>query len=263
MTQSAQMLEPIETAALAAIPGLAHGFFTRAGGVSTGLYGSLNCGIGSKDERSHVLENRARVARRLGTEPGQLLTCHQIHSATALLVTEPWPVEGQPKADGLVTKTPGLALAALAADCAPILFADPEARVIGTAHAGWKGALIGIAEATLATMETAGARRERTVAVVGPCISQAAYEVGPEFETAFTADHPDYACYFKVPPNGRGAHFDLPRFLADRLAAAGVGTVAVSGACTYGEPNRFFSYRRTTHAREADYGRQISAIMLL
>ncbi len=257
------MLQPIEIAALSGMTGLAHGFFTRAGGVSDGLYGSLNCGIGSHDERPRVLENRARVARHLGTGPDRLLTCHQIHSATALLVTEPWQVDAQPKADALVTRTPGLALAALAADCAPLLFADPVARVVAAAHAGWKGALGGIVEATLDTMETAGARRADIVAAIGPCISQPAYEVGPEFQAAFTAKQPDYARYFSIPAGEQRAHFDLPGFIAHRLTAAGVRGIHLSGVCTYADPNRFFSYRRTTHAGEADYGRQISAIMLL
>lgn len=257
------MLEPIEIPALSGLPRLAHGFFTRAGGASEGLYGSLNCGIGSKDERDRVLENRARVARHLGTAPESLLTCHQIHSATALLVTEPWPIEAQPKADALVTRTPKLALAALAADCAPILFADRKAQVVGAAHAGWKGAIGGIVEATLDTMEAAGARRVDIIAVVGPCISQDAYEVGPEFKATFADKSADFARYFQVPAGRDRAHFDLPGFIAGRLTAAGVGTIEVSGACTYQNPNRFFSFRRTTHAREPDYGRQISAIMLL
>lgn len=257
------MLEPIEIAALSSIPRLAHGFFTRAGGISDGLYGTLNCGIGSRDDRTRVLENRSRVARHLGTGPDRLLTCHQIHSATALLVTDPWRVDQQPKADALVTRTPGLALAALAADCAPILFADPNARVVAAAHAGWKGALGGIVEATLDTMEAAGARRCDIIAAVGPSISQSAYEVGPEFEAAFTAKQQDYARYFRIPPGRQRAHFDLPGFIAHRLSDAGVGGIHLSGACTYADPNRFFSYRRTTHAGEPDYGRQISAVMLL
>lgn len=257
------MLEPIKIAALSAIPGVSHGFFTRTGGVSEGLYGTLNCGIGSHDERIRVLENRARVARHLGAAPDRLLTCHQVHSATALLVSEPWRVDAQPKADAIVTRTPRLALAALAADCAPVLFADANAGVVAAAHAGWKGALGGIIEATLETMETAGARRSDIVAAVGPCISQTSYEVGPEFQRAFTAKQAEFGRYFRVPPGSQRPHFDLPGFIAQRLVDAGIAGIHLSGACTYADPNRFFSYRRTTHAREPDYGRQISAIMLL
>ena len=257
------MLFPVLSPALAVLPNIAHGFFTREGGVSDGLYGSLNCGIGSADVRGNVLENLGRVARHLHTTPDRLITCHQIHSATALLVDTPWTPDARPKADALVTRTRGLAIGALAADCTPVLFADPKARVVAAAHAGWKGALGGILQSTLDVMEQAGARRADIVAVVGPCISQPSYEVGPEFEMAFRAVDAAYAGYFAKPvPNGR-AHFDLPRFVADRLIAAGVGAVENTSQCTYTQPNRFFSFRRTTHARDADYGRQISAISII
>ena len=255
------MLSPLQSDALRT-PRVVHGFFTRDGGVSSGVYGSLNCGIGSRDERHNVLENRARVARHLGTRADRLLTCHQIHSATALLVETPWTPETQPKADAMVTRTPGLALGALAADCTPVLFVDAAAGVIGAAHAGWKGALGGVLEATLDVMETAGAHRADIAAVVGPCISHAAYEVGLEFEAAFTAVNPANASYFTRPGPAARAHFDLPGFVTDRLMRAGAGRVENLAHCTYAQPNRFFSYRRTTHAREADYGRQISAVML-
>ena len=256
------MLEPVQSAALSRAPSVAHGFFTRAGGVSTGVYASLNCGLGSDDERAAVIENRARVARHLGTDAARLLTCHQCHSATAILVDMPWPPHAQPKADALVTIVPGLALGALAADCTPVLFADPVARVVGAAHAGWKGALAGILEATLAVMEQAGAKRADIIAAVGPCISQGSYEVGPEFEATFCASDPSNGRFFQQPRAGARTHFDLPGFVVHRLAAAGTGTIDDMSACTYTHPNQFFSFRRTTHGRESDYGRQISAVML-
>ncbi len=244
------------------LPGIRHGFFGRQGGVSSGLYDSLNCGLGSNDDRAAVLENRDRVAGHLGVAGGQLLTCYQIHSATALVVDRPWAPEAQPKADGLVTRTPGLALGALAADCTPILFADPVARVIGAAHAGWKGALGGILDETIAAMVSIGATRGRVEAAVGPCIGPENYEVGPEFEAAFTAKKRNYARYFRVPAGRSRAHFNLPGFVLDQLAAAGIGRVHNASSCTYAAPKDYFSYRRTTHRGEPDYGRQISAIVL-
>lgn len=256
------MTEPIIAPSLANLPRIRHGFFGRKGGVSSGLYDSLNCGLGSKDERANVLENRDRVARTLGSTGDRLLTCYQIHSADAVVVTEPWAPADQPKADALVTTAPGLVLGALAADCAPVLFADPVARVVAAAHAGWKGARIGIVAATVAAMERLGAEKGRIVAVVGPCISQTAYEVGPEFEATFLADTTENARYFMRPAPDARPRFDLPGYVADRCRAAGIGHVTALAACTYADPNRFYSYRRTTHAREPDYGRQISAIML-
>lgn len=256
------MPDPITADCLAEINGLAHGFYTREGGVSDGLYGSLNCGLGSKDERARVVENRARVARHLGTSEPHLLTCYQVHSADAVVVTEPWTPSAMPKADGLVTKVPGIALGALAADCAPVLFADPEARVIGAAHAGWKGALGGVLESTIATMTRIGAKRNRIRAVLGPCIGPTAYEVGPEFEATFTAVDPTHARFFKRPTPEARPYFDLPGFVLHRLEQTGIDTIESCTACTYGDETRFFSYRRTTHRREADYGRQISAIVL-
>ena len=257
------MLEPLHSELLSSRSGIGHGFFTRAGGVSAGIYGSLNCGLGSKDERANVLENRSRVAAHFGAQGSQLLTCHQIHSALAVFVEKPWAFDAQPKADAIVTRTPGLVLGALAADCTPILFADPKARVIAAAHAGWKGALSGILEATLDAMEAAGARRADITAAVGPCISQTAYEVGPEFETAFLRVDETYSRYFKITGPGAKAHFDLPGFVVDRLVAAGTGHVDNATQCTYAGKERFFSYRRTTHLRQADYGRQVSAVVLL
>ncbi|HRK19604.1 MAG TPA: peptidoglycan editing factor PgeF [Hyphomicrobiaceae bacterium] len=256
------MTEPIIAPSLASLPGIRHGFFGRKGGVSSGLYDSLNCGLGSRDARGSVLENRDRVARTLGSTGDRLLTCYQIHSADAVVVTTPWAPADQPRADALVTTTPGLVLGALAADCAPILFADPSARVVAAAHAGWKGARIGIVAATVAAMQRLGAVKSRIVAVVGPCISQTAYEVGPEFEAAFLADSAENTRYFMRPGPDTRPRFDLPGYVADRCRDAGLGHVTVLGDCTYADPDRFYSYRRTTHAREPDYGRQISAIML-
>ncbi|MEQ1648170.1 MAG: peptidoglycan editing factor PgeF [Hyphomicrobiaceae bacterium] len=256
------MLTPITSPNLSAIPNLAHGFFTRQGGVSGGIYGALNCGLGSQDLRVNVLENRARVARHLGTSGERLLTAYQIHSAEAVIVTEPWGPDAQPKADALVTKTPGLALGALAADCTPILFCDPEARVIAAAHAGWKGALCGVIAATVEAMESIGADRKRIIAAIGPCIGPQNYEVGPEFQLNFTTQSSANSAYFHTPAAASRPYFDLPAFVRDSACAAGISTVTSVTTCTYADPDRFFSYRRTTHAREPDYGRQISAIAL-
>jgi hypothetical protein len=243
--------------------GLSHGFFTREGGHSSGRFSSLNCGMGSGDDRAVVQKNRALVAGRLGVRPEALLSAYQVHSPDAALVQGPWPEDGErPRVDGLVTATPGVALGVLTADCGPVLFADPEARVIGAAHAGWKGALAGVTSRTLALMESVGAARGRIIAVVGPTISQAAYEVGPEFPVRFTEADPANARYF-VPSERPGhARFDLPRYLADRLRAEGVGTVVNLSLCTFSDEDRFFSYRRATHRNEKDYGRLISAIAL-
>jgi polyphenol oxidase len=237
-----------------------HGFFGRTGGVSSGLYDSLNCGLGSNDARPAVLENRQRVATALGLASAPLLTCHQIHSADAVIVTEPWEPGAQPKADALVTDRPGLLLGALAADCMPILFADAAAGVVAAAHAGWKGALGGVAEATLKQMEKLGAQRGRVHAVVGPCISQANYEVGPEFLKSFTDVDPAFARFFTAPEAGGRPYFDLPGFMLAKLRAAGVASAVSLGLCTYQHPDRFYSYRRTTHRREPDYGRQVAVI---
>lgn len=256
------MPKPITADCLADIPAVAHGFFTREGGVSEGIYAGLNCGAGSKDDRVKVNENRARVAGHLGSPKAHLLTCYQIHSATALVVREPWTFETMPRADGLVTDVPGIAVAALAADCAPVLFADPEARVVGAAHAGWKGALGGVLESTIETMIGLGAKRSRIRAALGPCIGPAAYEVGPEFEDTFTAANPTFGRFFKRSLPKQRPRFDLPGFVLAQLAAAGLDTVENCTVCTYSDEARLFSYRRATHRGEPDYGRQISAIAL-
>lgn len=248
-------LEIIRSPLLARTP---HGFFTRRGGVSKGLYAGLNCGPGSADDAAMVAENRARVAAALHVAPDALLTVHQIHSDIAVVADGPWPA-GRPRADAVVTAAPGVAAAALAADCAPILFADAEANVVAAAHAGWRGALGGIVAATVAAMERLGARPDRIAAVVGPCISQRAYEVGPEFVEAFIDEDPAHARHFAGGAGDR-AQFDLPGFVLGRLRAEGVEACEWVGRCTYGDPDRFFSFRRATHLGEADYGRMISAI---
>ncbi len=254
--------EPLRSSALEkfAKAGIRHGFFTRAGGVSTGLYRGLNVGVGSQDARENVTENRRRVAAWMGVAPERLLTLYQIHSADAVVVREPFSGE-RPKADAMVTDRPGIALGALAADCGPVLYADAQAGVIGAAHAGWKGALTGVLEATIDAMEGLGAKRERIVAVLGPSISADNYEVGPEFVERFVAGEPANAAYFS--PSAKAGHFmfDLNRYTVDRLRRAGVAADML-GRCTYAGEDDFYSYRRTTHRQEPDYGRQISAIVL-
>jgi polyphenol oxidase len=255
------MLNPLISPALD-IPGVRHGFFTRAGGVSEGLYAGLNCGLGSQDDPARVLENRARVARHLGGAQPEVLTVYQIHSGTAVRADGPIPRESLPKADAVVTSVPGLVIGVLTADCTPVLFADPEAKVVAAAHAGWRGAVAGIVEATVAEMEKAGARRDRIRAVIGPTISQAAYEVGPEFEAEVVGLDPANRDFFTTPASGRKAHFDLPGFVARRLAGLGLAAAGRVSPCTYANESNFFSFRRTTHRSEPDYGRQISAIVV-
>jgi YfiH family protein len=241
--------------------GIRHGFFTRQGGVSKGVYGSLNCGLGSRDDAENVRQNRALVAETLGVPPERLLTLYQIHSATTVIVDKPWNGTVS-EADALVTRTPGLAIGALTADCAPVLFCDPEARVIAAAHAGWRGALLGIIEATVASMERLGATPERVVAVIGPTISQRAYEVGSDYVERFLAEEPASSPFFMTDDSSGEPHFDLAGYVAERLKRAGVGTVSDLGLCTYCDETRLFSYRRSQHHGEDDYGRQISAIVL-
>ena len=238
---------------------LRHGFFTRKGGASSGVFHGLNCGPGSSDQSEIVKINRARVADAMEVEAENLITVHQVHSAKA--VTVDGPLTERPKADAMVTTTPGVALAILTADCQPVLFADAENGVVGAAHAGWRGALDGVLEATIEAMEGLGAKREAISAVIGPSISQRAYEVGPEFLEEFMDDDPDNQRFFA---NGEGDRylFDLPAFGLHRMRQAGVGGAEWTRHCTYSDPERFFSYRRATHANEADYGRLISAIRL-
>lgn len=236
-----------------------HGFFTRRGGASSGVFTGLNCGSGSSDQREIVEINRGRVADAMGVPGSHLVGVHQIHSATA--VTVDGPLADKPRADALVTATPGLALSVLTADCQPVLFADLDAGVIAAAHAGWRGALDGVLLSTVEAMEALGAQRANIRAVIGPCISQRAYEVGPEFIDSFLAEDPDYARYFANGKDDR-MQFDLPGFGLNRLRATGVGHAEWTHHCTYSDPDRFYSYRRTTHAKEADYGRLIAAITL-
>lgn len=243
-----------------ALKPLRHGFFTRKGGASSGIFSGLNCGTGSSDLAEAVAINRARVAQAMGAEADALVTVNQVHSAEVFAVTA--PASGPaPRADAMVTATPGLVLGVLTADCQPVLFADREAGVIGAAHAGWRGTRDGILEATLDAMETLGAARGRIAAVIGPTISQAAYEVGPEFLYAFLDDDRDSARFF-AQGKGDRAQFDLPAYALWRLRAAGVGHAEWTRHCTYSDPERFYSYRRTTHQGDADYGRLISCIRL-
>ena len=243
---------------LSSLPSIAHGFFGRTGGVSTGIYASLNCGPGSADVPTHVAENRRRAQAVLSGVA--LNTLYQIHSATAVTVDAAW--QTPPQADAMVTATPGIALGILAADCAPVLFADGEAGVIGAAHAGWKGALGGITDATLAAMEALGAQRERIAAAIGPCISKANYEVGDEFRARFVAADDANARFFAAGVRIAHHQFDLESYVAHRLTCAGVDKLARLCACTYAREADFFSFRRATHRGEADYGRQLSAIVL-
>lgn len=249
-------------ASLADIDGIRHGFFTRQGGVSGGIYASLNCGPGSRDDPANVKENRARVAEILGVEPNNLLSLYQKHSAEAVIADKPWKDGKSPEADAMVTATPGLALGVLTADCTPVLLCDREARVIGAAHAGWRGALSGIVEATVAAMLKLGARPERICAAIGPAISQKAYEVGTDYKEGFLAEEPESEAFFITDESSGEPHFDLSGYVAERLARAGVGAIDDLGLCTYCDETRLFSYRRSQHHGEDDYGRQISAIVL-
>ncbi|WP_372425351.1 peptidoglycan editing factor PgeF [Salinarimonas chemoclinalis] len=252
----------ITSDALDAGNGVRHAFFTRDGGVSQGLYASLNGGLGSADAREAVLANRARMAERLGVAPDALVSVHQVHSPDVVVVEGPIAPDARPKADAMVTDRPGLALAILTADCGPILFADAEAGVIGAAHAGWRGALAGIAEATVEAMERLGARRGRIVAVLGPTIGQGAYEVGAELRRAAVADDPGADRFFAPGARDEKFQFDLPGYILARLARADIGAARDLRRCTYSDEARFYSYRRATHRGEPDYGRLVSAIAL-
>ena len=250
------------TAASLRLAGIGHGFFTRIGGVSEGVYASLNSGVGSRDSPEAVAENRSRTAAALGVAPQRLAVPYQVHSADAAAISGPWAPQARPNCDALATATPQLALGVTGADCGMILFADSRARVIGAAHAGWRGALAGIVEATVAAMERLGARRSDIVAALGPCIGKASYEVGPEFVAAFAAAGEDTARYFAASRNAGRSMFDLNAYIAERAARSGVGAFEDLRLDTYDDEERFFSYRRSTHRREGDYGRLISAIVL-
>lgn len=257
----------LEATCLELLPGIRHGFFTREGGVSAGIYGTLNTGLGSDDDRTAVRENRRRIAAHLGAEFAgrpltDIATNYQVHSALVRVIDQPDPDGQRPEADALVTRTPGLAIGALTADCTPILFADASARVVAAAHAGWRGAVSGVIEATVDAMQRLGARRTAIHAAIGPTIAQPAYEVGPEFEAQFLCQSPDNACFFTIPEGRDRAHFDLPGYCRARLAALELAGVEDLGLCTYANESLLFSYRRKTHRAEPDYGRQISAILL-
>ena len=248
----------IDIVRAAAIP-VPHAFLGRTGGVSTGIFASLNVGLGSSDSPESVHENRSRALPCLAVRT--LVTVHQVHSPDVVTVTAPIPLDARPQADAMVTAVPGLALGILTADCAPVLFADSQAGVIGAAHAGWKGAIGGVLGATIAAMEALGANRDRIVAAIGPCIARRSYEVDAGFYRRFAETEPDNVRFFTL--GGAGHHqFDLEGFVASRLAADGLQTVEALGQDTYSQTTRYFSYRRTTHAGEPDYGRQLSLIAL-
>ncbi len=243
--------------------GVTHGFFTRGGGHSNGIFASLNCGLGSGDDPDLVKLNREVVARALGVADGHVVTAHQVHSANVMEVTGVWPLEGRPKVDGLVSRTKGIVLGVLTADCGPVLFADETAQVIGCCHAGWKGALTGVTDTTIAAMEKLGARRDNIISVIGPTISQVAYEVGPEFPRPFLEQSSAHGVFFR--PSVKAGHFmfDLPGYLRQRMKGLGLKSVHDLALCTYSDESRVYSYRRATHRGETDYGRLISAIALV
>jgi purine-nucleoside/S-methyl-5'-thioadenosine phosphorylase / adenosine deaminase len=253
----------ITLSALEGDPGIRHGFFTRAGGVSDGIYASLNCGYGSHDDPAKVGRNRAIVAARLGVAPDRLVSCHQVHGTATVTVERPWGREHNPRADGMVTAVPGIGLGVLAADCAPVLFADPAARVIAAAHGGWRGALAGVMEATVAAMAALGARPDNIRAAIGPCIAQPSYEVGPEFEAAFAAADRDSGGFFLPAPRAGHFLFDLPGYIAHRLRRLGLAAVERTAHDTAAEEALFFSYRRACRQGERDYGRGLAGIALL
>ncbi|MEH6951249.1 peptidoglycan editing factor PgeF [Nitrobacter sp. NHB1] len=246
---------------LSAIPGLRHAFFTREGGVSQGIYASLNAGIGSRDDPAHVVENRRRMAEVMGVAPANFLSLYQIHSPDAVIADRSWDAASRPRADAVVTKTPGLALGVTAADCGPVLFVDPRARVIGAAHAGWKGALTGVLEKSIDAMETLGGRRGDIAAAIGPLIRQQSYEVGAEFVARFTEADPGHARFFVPSERDDHAMFDLGGFIQMRLERAGILTIDDTGIDTYSSEH-FFSYRRSVHRKEPDFGRHVHAIVL-
>jgi polyphenol oxidase len=251
----------IEAASLT-LTGIRHAFFTRSGGVSTGLYASLNGGVGSQDDASKVVENRARMAAALGVEPRRLLTAYQSHSPNVVVAEAPWTTGDRPQADAIVTRMRALAIGVTTADCGPVLLADPRTGVIGAAHAGWRGALTGVIEATVAAMERLGAARGQIRAAIGPMIRQTSYEVGPDLVARFRAEDPAASRFFAPAKREAHAMFDLAGYIAARLKRAGITAVEDTGLCTYADPQRFFSYRRTTHHAEADYGRHVNAIAL-
>lgn len=252
----------IEATSLA-LTGIRHAFFTRAGGVSSGLYATLNGGVGSQDDAGKVVENRARMAAALAVEPQRLLTAYQTHSPKVVVAEAPWTTENRPQADAIVTRMRALAIGVTTADCGPVLFADPRAGVIGAAHAGWRGALTGVIEATVAAMERLGAAPGQIRAAIGPMIRQSNYEVGPDLVARFRAEDAAASRFFAPARRDGHAMFDLAGYIAVRLKRAGITAVEDVALCTYADPEQFFSYRRTTHRAEADYGRHVNAIALI
>jgi len=252
----------LQASSFAVLPGIRHAFFTRSGGVSQGVYSSLNGGVGSGDTPEKVAENRARMAAALGVSADRLVTPFQIHSPDVVVAQEPWTRENRPRADAVVTQVPHLAIGVSTADCGPLLFADSAAGVIGAAHAGWRGALSGVVEATVAAMERLGAKRIRIGAALGPTIRQSNYEVGPEFIERFLAADTANGRYFKPSEREDHAMFDLCGYIAQRVEQAGITQFEDLGLCTYEEPERFYSFRRSTHRNEPGYGRHINAIAL-
>ncbi|MBT6094349.1 MAG: peptidoglycan editing factor PgeF [Rhodospirillaceae bacterium] len=251
----------IRAANLQASARIRHGFMTRQGGVSGDVFSSLNCGYGSGDAETNVRANREHAATALGLNAENLASLYQVHSADVVEVTDVWPIDQRPQADAMVTCKPGIGLGILTADCVPVLFADAEEKVIGAAHAGWKGALAGVVEATIAAMERLGAERRSIKAAVGPCIRQASYEVGPELRQAFTDQDPGHARYFGASERVGHFMFDLAGYVCDAVTASDA-VVEDVGLDTYADEERFFSYRRATHRQESDYGRGISIISL-
>jgi hypothetical protein len=252
----------LQARSLSRLKGIRHAFFTRGGGVSDGVYATLNGGTGSDDEPAKVTENRARMAAALGVASERLLTAYQVHSPDVVVAARPWTREERPRADAIVTREPGLAIGITTADCGPVLFADAEAGVIGAAHAGWRGALTGVIAATVAAMEALGAKRARIAAALGPTITQPNYEVGPEFVERFIAADPANARFFTGSERADHAMFDLGGYIADRVHGSGVDNFEDLRLCTYADADRFFSYRRMTRLGEADYGRHVNAIAL-
>lgn len=261
MTVAAAKTDIVQIDALAQLPGVRHGFFTRNGGASAGLYGSNNCAFGSDDDRASVAANRDACAARLGATA--LVTVKQKHTPDVVTVDTPWTWNDAPVADALVTKTRGIAIGILTADCTPVLFADEKAGVVAAAHAGWRGAFDGVLANTVTAMAKLGAAPANIIAAVGPCIGPASYEVGPEFVERLAQRNPAFAGYFTAPKANGHSYFDLPAFVADRLRDAGVGTVVVEGSDTCAFDQTFFSYRRSVLRKEPDYGRQLSAISLV
>ncbi len=252
----------LQAKSLSGLEGIRHGFFTRAGGVSDGIYTSLNGGVGSNDDAQRVGENRARMARALGAEPANFVTCFQIHSPDVVVAEKPWTPEARPKADAIVTQVPSIAIGVSTADCGPLLFADAQARVIGAAHAGWRGAFTGVIEKTVAAMEKLGADRGRIVAALGPLIRKRNYEVSQSFVDEFLRADRAHARFFSAASREGHAMFDLPGFVAARIEQSGIGLFEDLELCTYADEDRFYSYRRSVHRAEPDYGRHVNAVIL-